>query len=120
MKKQILLVTATAAAISGAGYFGYQQLDIVPSRGEPKVSESLCRMSDNSQKEGWNFEYKLAPPRQVGPNHRELFDRTVCVPKGEKSSCLAFNVPRLSPVNTVEEARAEAELCADIIENVKR
>lgn len=115
MKKALILVCL--AVLSASHAYADQPR-------KSKVTETICRMEDGSQKEGFNFEYKLKIPRAKGYKVRPR-DITLCVPKGD----VAIGMPidkggspykRPKSVNTAEDARVEAEMRADIIENVHR
>lgn len=87
-------------------------------RGQPAVAPTTCRAEDSSEHEGWKFEYKLkipvAPPRKSA-----LRDVSICVPKGGLDVQPPYG-KRSKPVNTLGEARAEADAEADMIENIQR
>jgi hypothetical protein len=101
MKKHIIAASLLLAVIAGGTLF-YRQYTSVR---HPVVEKGG---------DGWNFIYDLCIPAPM-PMHCVESRRTIYVPKGYTSAILP-HPHRMKAVETLADAREEAELVADMVE----
>jgi len=100
IKKAIAATLLTASLAGGGSYYQYYT----------SVRHPTVEQTD----EGWNFTYNLCIPRPI-PLKCVPVTRTLPVPKGAESRMLP-KPHRLKDIETIDDAREEAEMVADMIE----